>query len=155
MKPRIARLLAVILMAGGCRSDIEFERPIPPDLEPIRKAFHLFATEIWRPADFVLRTAEDARELERLVGYADEPIQMPTGDSVIVAAAAGEGRSGDPRIAFAGFRVDGDTTTVFVTVVRPIWCEEVTDDVRAEVIGGVVPDNRHVQVERIHGWRRC
>lgn len=146
--------------AAACGPEIRWERRVPGDLEPVQEVFRLYATEIWTPADFVLRTAEEVREFERRAArpHDPEPLPLPSPGSVLVAAAAGEGSSSDPLIDFAGFRRRGDSVTVFVTVLRSVpngrECH-LTDDVSIDVIGGFVPAAPHVRIERIEGRRPC
>jgi hypothetical protein len=149
---------AVAAVLAGCGSGTQYERPVPRDLEPVREAFRLQYTEILRPEDFVLRTAEDVRDLERRAVHVPASLPLPPPGSVIVAAAAGQGRSGEPSISFAGFRARGDTVTVYVTLVRSIPAGRgcpLPDDVSAVVIGGLVPDAAQVRIERIEGRRPC
>ncbi len=157
------RLLLHGLLASapaGCGSEIRWERPVPDDLEPVQEVFRLYATEIWTPTDFVLRTAEEVREFERRAArpHDPEPLPRPSPGSALVAAAAGEGSSGEPHVDFAGFRARGDSVIVFVTVVRSVpngrECH-FTDDASTDVIGGFVPDALHVRIERIEGRRPC
>jgi hypothetical protein len=149
-----------VSMVTGCGPEVRWEQPIPSHLEPVQQVFRLSATKIRTPADFVLRTADEVREFERRAAPPHEPEALPPPSPgwVLVAAAAGQGRSSDPRIDFRGFQRQGDTVIVFVTVVRPVpngrECP-VTDDVRTDVIGGLVPDAAQVRIERIEGRRPC
>lgn len=129
---------SLVLLAGAaCRR--EARTPRGPGV--ITELFRDGSSDIARPAQWVVRTEAEWAGMKRRIGASAEAMRREVrpdfAREALVVAAAGEGSSGDPYVAFDGYRDEGGTRFVFIRY--SVLACDAAQDVLTEVAVGVMP----------------